>query len=111
MTLILVKSVIVSMSGYSPRRSNGSSLLHGHVPFTGLPQTLEVLPWFPALLWRCCRGLLCWEVEVVVTRWCRLGNRERGLGQLWGRDAPLEQRDYEGQYSPHITGGSGRHKD
>ena len=56
-----------------------------HIPFTGLPQTLEVLPCFPALLWCCCGGLLCWEVRAVVTRRRRLGSGGRGRGnrRLW----------------------------
>lgn len=67
-------------------------LMYGHSPFTRLPQTLEVLPRFPALLWRCYGGLLCWEVRTVVTHWRRLGYRGRGRGfsRLWGRDITLE---------------------
>lgn len=69
------------------------------VPFTGLPQTLKVLPCFPALLWRHCGGLLRWEVRAVVTRWCRLGRGGRGRdnSRLRKREgfrkaAPLEER-------------------
>lgn len=69
------------------------------VPFTGLPQTLKVLPCFPALLWRHCGGLLRWEVRAVVTRWCRLGRGGRGWdnSRLRKREgfrkaAPLEER-------------------
>lgn len=48
------------------------------VPFTGLPQTLEVLPRFPALLGGHGGGLLCWEVRAVATRRRRLGYGGRG---------------------------------
>lgn len=40
------------------------------LPFTGLPQTLEVLPGFPGRLWRRGGRLLRWEVGAVVTGWC-----------------------------------------
>lgn len=69
------------------------------VPFTGLPQTLKVLPCFPALLWGHCRGMLRWEVRAVVTRWYGLGHGGRGRdnSRLRKREgfrkaAPLEER-------------------
>lgn len=59
----------------------------GAVPFTRLPQTLEVLPCFPARFRRRRGGLLRWEVRTVVACCCRL------RGGSWGRGGSrLERR-------------------
>lgn len=75
----------VSQTGSSPS-------VRQHVPFAGLPQTLEVLPRFPARLWWRRGALLCWEVRAVVTCRGRLGYRWRGWGngRLWGEEREVK---------------------